>query len=454
MKSILTIFRNTIIFLSLLIIGSCEEKPKPPIVATIVVSEITATSAKSGGTISSDSGAPITACGVCWGIGVAPTVSDKKTTDAIAAGSFISNIINLEGGTVYYVRAYATNIAGTVYGAAMSFTTLGQEPMVSGIEATNITNTSATLNGIAKANFLSTTVTFEYGTNTNYGNSINAVQSPVSGDKNTVVSARISGLTPGTTYHYRLKTTNSLGVTYSNGITFTSTITGITGTIRDSQGNIYQTIGIGNQMWMAENLKTTIYNDGTAIPNITNDSTWVSLAKGAYCDYANIPANSEIYGKLYNWYTVDNNSSTKIASNGGKNVCPAGWHVPSEEEWIAFENYLSANGYNYDGSTTGNKYAKSLAASTNWRSSLFEGVPGSSDYPVYQNKTGFTALPGGNRNDDGVFYLIGLNGYWWSSTESSLLIARHRYICYHCIGVSSVSSNKYFGFSVRCIKDN
>jgi len=84
---------------------------------------------------------------------------------------------------------------------------------------------------------------------------------------------------------------------------------------------------------MAENLKTTKYNDGTAIPNVTVDATWAALTTGAYSDYSNTPANSTTYGRLYNWYAVDNNAATKMASNGGKNVCPTSWHIPTDAEW-------------------------------------------------------------------------------------------------------------------------
>ena len=103
--------------------------------------------------------------------------------------------------------------------------------------------------------------------------------------------------------------------------------------IKDGDGNIYNSVQIGTQVWMVENLKTTKYNDGTPIPNITDAATWAAATTGAYCDYSNTPANSATYGRLYNWYVVDNNDATKMTSNGGKNVCPTGWHVPSDDEW-------------------------------------------------------------------------------------------------------------------------
>ena len=112
------------------------------------------------------------------------------------------------------------------------------------------------------------------------------------------------------------------------------------GTVTDIENNIYKTVKIGDQWWMAENLKTTKYNDGTEIPLVTDFTIWRALTTGAYTDYAGTPSNSTSYGRLYNWYTVDNNAATMVASNGGKNVCPAGWHIPSNDEWITLTTYL------------------------------------------------------------------------------------------------------------------
>ena len=152
-------------------------------------------------------------------------------------------------------------------------------------------------------------------------------QSPVTGNTVTIVNADITGLTVGLTYHFRIKAVNSLGTTFGIDVTFTTVASG---TVTDADGNIYNTTTIGTQVWMKENLKTTKYNDGTAIPNITDNNAWAASTTGAYCDYSNTPVDSNTYGRLYNWYTVDNNAATKVVSNGGKNVCPTGWHVPSD----------------------------------------------------------------------------------------------------------------------------
>jgi len=122
--------------------------------------------------------------------------------------------------------------------------------------------------------------------------------------------------------------------------------------VTDIDGNVYHTVKIGTQVWMAENLKTTKYNDASSIPNLTDNAGWVGLTSGAYCWYNNDAiTNKNIYGALYNWYAV----------NTGK-LCPGGWHIPAISEWETMENHLIVNGYNYDGTLSGNKIAKSLAA--------------------------------------------------------------------------------------------
>jgi uncharacterized protein (TIGR02145 family) len=109
---------------------------------------------------------------------------------------------------------------------------------------------------------------------------------------------------------------------------------------KDGDNNYYPVVQINTQLWMAENLKTTKYNDVTAIPNVIDDATWTFATTSAYCDYSNNPANSTTYGRLYNWYAVDNNAATKVASNGGKNVCPTSWHVPTDAEWTILTTFL------------------------------------------------------------------------------------------------------------------
>ena len=164
--------------------------------------------------------------------------------------------------------------------------------------------------------------------------------------------------------------------------------------IKDGDGNVYTSVKIDTQVWIVENLKTTKYNDGIAIPLVTDNSDWGNLTTSAYCWYTNdAAANKSTYGSIYNWYAV----------NTGK-LCPTGWHVPTDEEWTILINYLGG------GSVAGNKLKE--AGTIHWIS------PNAGT-----NESGFTALPGGRRTSAGIYVSLTDYGYWWSSTESSSTMA-------------------------------
>ena len=214
--------------------------------------------------------------------------------------------------------------------------------------------------------------------------------------------------------------------------------------IIDIDGNTYKTVTIGTQTWMAENLKVTKYNDGTVIPNITNNTKWSSITTGAVCSFNNTTNAKTIktYGILYNWHAV----------NTGK-LCPTGWHVPSNAEWVTLETYLIDGGYNYDGRTTENNIAKAMASTIGWKTSFQIGAIGNS--PSTNNKSGFSALPRGGRYHDGTFDGIGYYGLWWSSTEGSASIADYKNLTYFGSDLISYYETGYkvLGCSVRCLKN-
>jgi uncharacterized protein (TIGR02145 family) len=198
-------------------------------------------------------------------------------------------------------------------------------------------------------------------------------------------------------------------------------------TINDADGNIYHTVTIGTQVWMVENLKTTKYNDGTAIPLVTDGEAWGKLTTPGYCWYNNDAATFKAtYGALYNWYAV----------NTGK-LCPTGWHVPTDAEWTKLTTFLGGNGI-----AEGGKLKET--GTSHWKSPNTGAT----------NVKGFTALPGGYRGGYGVaFYNVGSYGYWWSSTESRSYSAWRREMGYDESDVSSNDGNKEAGCSVRCIRD-
>lgn len=205
-------------------------------------------------------------------------------------------------------------------------------------------------------------------------------------------------------------------------------------TVTDIDGNVYHTITIGTQTWMVENLKTTKYRNGVSIPNVTANTTWNNLKTGAYCDYNNDANNSATYGKLYNWYAINNN------------LAPEGWHVPTDAEWTTLTKY-------FGGESIAGGYLKESGTS-HWNDpNIVTSVPWTDPYQgLSTNKNEFKALPGGHRNIDG-FYNIGYFGYWWSSTSGADTdFGNYRYMYNNYKGILSNQSH-IVGFSVRCIKD-
>jgi uncharacterized protein (TIGR02145 family) len=213
------------------------------------------------------------------------------------------------------------------------------------------------------------------------------------------------------------------------------------GIVKDVVGNLYTTIKIGSQVWMAENLKTTRYKDGTPIPIANNNGEWYGIVTPAFCWYDFDQSYDNVFGVLYNWYTVNTGD-----------LCPNGWHVPTDAEWTVLENYLITNGYNYDGTTTDNKIAKSLASTFMWNASTSTGAIGNNDYPTKKNATGFTALPGGNHDVMAPGSILEL-GCWWSATDVDGVNAWNRRLFFDQSSLYRIFSPKDFGYSVRCMMD-
>ncbi len=209
------------------------------------------------------------------------------------------------------------------------------------------------------------------------------------------------------------------------------------GTVKDTDGNVYHTVTIGNQTWMIENLKTTRFNDSTLIPQVIDSVAWINLKTPGFCWYNNDSVSfKETYGALYNWYAVN----TGI-------LAPKGWHVASEDEWATLESnvaqYMSRSG----------SLPKILASNTNWKSSIGQSAPGNN--PKTNNSSGFSAQPGGSRsNTIFSFNEIGYKGVWWSSTKNDSITALSLSMSYKLNTVDWGKSKMQYGFSVRCIKDS
>jgi len=210
------------------------------------------------------------------------------------------------------------------------------------------------------------------------------------------------------------------------------------GTVTDIDGNIYQTVQIGDQCWMDENLKVAHYNDGTEIPTGYSNGDWINLYTGAYAVYVDNPVNADVYGYFYNWYAVETGS-----------LAPEGWHVPTDDEIKELEMYLGmsqgeADDTDWRGTNEGSKLA---GRADLWYNGNLENNP-------EFGTSGFDFLPGGYRsNINGNYYNMGLGGYFWSSTEFSSGNAWYRALGYNLSEVYRYDYHKEGGFSVRCVRD-
>jgi uncharacterized protein (TIGR02145 family) len=327
MKKVFSLFA-VVCFISVMILMQGCKKTTLPTIVTTEVSGVTLNTAISGGEITSDGGENIIDKGVCWNTTGDPTADGPKASAGDGSESFTGNLSGLVKGSVYYVRAYATNNVGTAYGEQLIFSTQ----------------------------------------------------------------------------------------------------------IDDVEGNKYSTIRIGSQIWMAENLKTTKYNDNSIIPNVTSSTAWINLTTPAYC-WANNDQTTykPLYGAFYNWYAV------KTAK-----LCPTGWHVPTDAEYATMEISLGltqaqANATEWRGTDQG----KQMKSTTGWNT----GENGT-------NTSGFTALPGGYRaHATGNFEGLGLISYWWTATEQDDVIALYRRLDGNNNGVYRGATYKKAGKYIRCVKN-
>lgn len=200
------------------------------------------------------------------------------------------------------------------------------------------------------------------------------------------------------------------------------------GRVSDIEGNEYETITIGTQQWMSESLRTTKYNNGTPIPKVADGPAWSNLTSPAYCWFNNDSiTHADPYGALYNHYTV--------ADTNSLNICPTGWHIPSDDEWTTMATFLGGS------AVAGGKMKE--AGLAHWNTPNMGAT----------NESGFSALPGGGRDTSGVFIKLSLNGFWWSSTESSSIDAWYHFLSSNHGQLVRFNFRKEDGLSLRCLRD-
>jgi uncharacterized protein (TIGR02145 family) len=197
------------------------------------------------------------------------------------------------------------------------------------------------------------------------------------------------------------------------------------GSATDIEGNVFKTVKIGNQVWMAENLKVTHFRNGDSIPQVTDDSQWYDLLSSAYCDYDNDSSKVEVYGRLYNWYAV----------NDRRRLAPQGWHIPSNAEWQTLINYLGGD------EVAGGKIKET---GTEYWTAPNTGAT---------NESGFTALPGGFRDAYGNFNSMGGSAWFWTAMESSDNAAWYWMLSNSQANAVNDPYSKRSAYAVRCIKD-
>ena len=401
-----------------------------PTITTGVITDIKCNSAKISANISSDGGNTIAKRGFCWNTTGNPSLTNfiGSTNDGTGTGSFTTSMTNLLENTTYYAVAYATNSEGTAYSEIKQALTLQlQLPQVTTTNVTNINATSATCGG---------DVTFDgNGTVSARGVCWSILPNPTINDNRTndgigigVFTSIITGLTNNANYYIKAFATNSIGTSYGNEVIFPFYLNVPGPLVTDIDGIVYESVRIGNQIWMKENLKTTKFNNGTQIPQITDNSEWATLNDGAYCDFMNNSNNGDIYGHLYNFFAVTDS----------RKLCPAGWHVPSKSDWDILINYLG--GVNVAGTR------------------LKE--PGTEHWETAggDNMSGFTGLAGSWRGGDGLFYYYTrFVGCFWTSTLSknstnnpwTLFLLQSANVEYN----NDSYHTQKAGNSIRCIKD-
>jgi len=396
-----------------------------PDVETTTILEVSGHSAISGGNIVDDNGSEVIARGLCWATTANPAINDSKTIDASGGkGSFSGRLTGLAEGTVYHVRAYATNSVGTSYGLDCTFTTLSR-PVLTTVAISDITLISATSGG---------NISFDGGAQvTASGVCWGTSEEPTitnnvttNGVNNGAFTSNLTGLSEGTRYYIRAYATNSVGTAYGNQLSFVTNVS-------DIDGNVYHTVIIGTQVWLTENLKVTHYGNGDDITYAGGSISWLDNTAGLYCNYNDDLNNIAVYGRLYNWYSIID----------GRKLCPTGWHVPTDTEWETLGTFLGGPATAGGVLTLAGGKMKE-AGLTHW-TTMNVGA---------DNSSGFTALPGGRRFDEGTpFGNLNTDGFWWSATEVDAIQAYSRSI--YGSGEFLIRDNFYkksWGFSVRCLK--
>ena len=374
-----------------------------PTLTTSAVTKITPTTAACGGDIVTNGGSAILAHGICWSTSPNPTIADNKTIETVKDYIY-GSLTGLLPTMTYYVRAYATNSAGTAYGNQVTFTTPVHVPVLTTTAVSDITLTSATSGGNIIDDGGSAIVARGVCWATSKDPTITNSKT-IDGTGTGTFTSNITGLTENTVYYLRAYATNRDTTCYGYNWQFRTLSTNYTvifnpnltyGTVSDIDGNVYKTIKIGTQTWMAENLKTTRYRNGDLVPGISLYESQTRLCA------------------MYTGY----------AATDSRNLAPTGWHVPSNAEWTILATFLGS----------GSGLSMREAGTTHWMLDI-----GST------NSSGFTALP-----DKGYDY-----AGWWTSSRNYNSNPKGTFRCFYDFWINLAGSEDSLNilFSVRCVQD-
>jgi uncharacterized protein (TIGR02145 family) len=414
-----------------------------PQVSTSAITNITHNSAISGGNVASGGGAPVTARGVVWSTSQNPSLEENEghTPSGQGTGRFYSILEDLTPNTTYHVKAYATNSQGTAYGNQVVFETETAE--------TQLFSLSISLEPL---NSGSTTGAGEYLA----GTVVTLTATPASGYKFVSWSEGVAEALEATTTFTMPSEDVTLTANFveEGGAVSWTPCPGMP-TVTDIDGNIYNTVQIGGQCWIRENLKVTKYRNGDDIPTGPSYAEWMNIrTTGAYAIYPHyhediegLNSDAEVleaYGALYNWYAVDD----------WRGLCPSGWRVPTDQEWTELGDYVEAQGYpNGAGNTL--KSCRQVDSPLGGDCSTNEHPRWNlGNTPHGNDAFGFSALPGGHRWYVGYFYEVGHSGSWWSSTHNSASYSWYRKINKGSSRLSrEFDGHKRSAYSVRCLRD-